>query len=484
MFKKLFGKHAAREKWEAGLTWFRLRYLEPAGPTHCINLLSRLQVCGRVALYYRPKEAVSQLYLGIPETHVRLLQRMMADFGFSLKPKTPEVATPAAQRMTAGASLPWDKSFVAHIVNEVAFVSLVGEHNDGSYFPQGADASGERRASAWQLPETPPAGLTLQPSWDGQPPTHLIATSPDPRCWLLGRTSSGMPLHMPGRVNIYGRAEAVAEWLVPQVTQMMVHNHANLVVLDGAGDLVPRLKRKTAVTKLLGDKLVYMDIDGTSLVGGFNPLAAVPGETDAEVVQRWQRWFAGMNVNNQGIDLLAQAQEQGVGDIPALRRWLKQVERHGNYSAVASLSLALNRLTASRNLREWLAWPATPYMLLPAGAFLLTCPGVTWERRQLLRSVLLSVMRLDGVRLVAHGVGDILGCCLGAEDRLPEQMLLSNGPLLPQSHLVFTENRAAAAERLAARFGHGNLKMAENLQLLGRREAAVLVGQALVFAQW
>src|SRR5690606_17908773 len=114
MFKKLFGKRAAREKWEAELVWFRLRYLEPEGPTRCINLLSRSQACGRVALYYRPGEAVSQLYLGVPEAHVRLLQRMVADFGFSLKPKPPEVTIPAAGRMTAVADLPWDGAFLAY----------------------------------------------------------------------------------------------------------------------------------------------------------------------------------------------------------------------------------------------------------------------------------------------------------------------------------------------------------------------------------
>ena len=41
------------------------------------------QACGRVALYFRPDEAVSALYLGVPETYVRLLQRMAADFNFS-----------------------------------------------------------------------------------------------------------------------------------------------------------------------------------------------------------------------------------------------------------------------------------------------------------------------------------------------------------------------------------------------------------------
>lgn len=71
-----------------------------------------------------------------------------------------------------------------------------------------------------------------------------------------------------------------------------------------------------------------MDIDGTSLVSGFNPLAAAPGETEAGMAQRWQRWFRGMNVYPQSIQLLAWAQQDGVEDIPGLRKWLKQAEHH------------------------------------------------------------------------------------------------------------------------------------------------------------
>ncbi len=84
-------------------------------------------------------------------------------------------------------------------------------------------------------------------------------------------------MHVAGRVNIYGREEAAADWMVHQVTQMVSLDPANLVVIDGAGDLVPRLKRKAAVTRLLGERLAYVNIDGASLAGGFNPLAAVPG---------------------------------------------------------------------------------------------------------------------------------------------------------------------------------------------------------------
>src|SRR5690606_2141383 len=133
---------------------------------------------------------------------------------------------------------------------------------------------------------------------------------------------------------------------------------ANLVVLDGVGDLVPHLKRRAAVTRLLGEQLAYLDIEASALAQGFNPLAAVPGETTAATGRRWQQWFAGMGVHPQGLALLDKAQQVGLGDIPALRQWLRQVERQGPQVAVSSLALALDRLLAHRPLREWLSWPA------------------------------------------------------------------------------------------------------------------------------
>lgn len=484
MFKKLFGKQTAREKWDAGLVWFRLRYLEPEGPTRCINLLSRSQACGRVALYYRPGEAVSQLYLGIPETHVRLLQRMVADFGFSLKPKPPEVAIPVAGRMTAVTDLPWASAFIAHIVNEFTFVNLVeGENKGGSYLPEPVSGKPGRDPATWCLPDEPLPGLTPRPSWNGQqPPAYLVATEPDPRRWLLGRSQSGAPLHVSGRVNIYGRQEAVADWLVHQVTQMISLDHTNLVVIDSAGDLVPRLKRKAAVTRLLGEQLAYVDIDGASLANGFNPLAAAPGETEAALVQRWQRWFQGMNVHPQGIQLLARAQQEGVGDIPALRKWLKQLERQGHYAAVSSLGLALNRLTASRALREWLEWPANRFDILPAGALFFACKGSGWDRQQLLQAVLLGAMQVEGVRLIVHGFPGkaVRKVYVGNQERI----VISNGPLLPNSAIILTECHAHGIKALASRFLASDACLSENLELLGRGEGIVIANDDVVFTAW
>jgi hypothetical protein len=435
------------------------------------------------------------LYVGVPETHLGLLQRMAADFGFSLKPKPPKVSILAAQRMTAVTDLPWDREFMAHVVGEAVFVND-GKSRSGSYWPQSPFAESGRGAAAWRLWDSPLAGVTLKPSWNGQqPPAHLVAAEPDPRCWLLGRSHTGVPLHAAGRVNIYGRGEAAADWLVHQVAQMVSIDPANLVVLDGAGDLVPRLKRKAAVTHLLGEQLAYVNIDSASLANGFNPLAVAPGENVAETARRWQRWFQGMNVHPQGIQLLPQAQRDGVGDIPALRKWLKQTERRGAYTdepvlslarysvqAVSSLGMALNRLTANRSLREWLEWPTNPFEMLPEGALFFAVKGTDWARQQLLRAVLLGVLSVKGVRLIVHGFswkGPDVEALQGQE-----QLVVSNGPLLSHSTVILTESHPQGAAKLAGRFLDGDGLLSENLSLLVRGESIVIADGSVFFTTW
>ena len=482
MWQKLFSNRAAREKWDSSLIWFRLRYLKPEAPQSCLNLLSRPQACGRVALYFQPDDRVSRLYLGIPESHLRLLQQMVTDFGFSLKPKSAETSLPLPQRMMAVKALPWDKPFMAHIVNESVFVSLIEENNKGSYFPQGSTTRAESEPAPWQLPERPLAGLTLQPFWHDQRPIRLLSTGAGSRRWLLGRSQAGRPVHVSGRVNIYGRQEAVSDWLVHQVTQMISLDVANLVVIDGVGDLVPQLKRKAAVTRLLGEQLVYVDIDSASLASGFNPLAAVPGETVEGQVQRWQQWFQGMAVHPQGIQLLAQAHQDGIADIPALRKWLKQKERQGHYTAVSSLRLALNRLTASRKLREWLDWPTNPYEILPAGSLFFTCKASGWDRQQLLRAALWSAMQVKDAHLIVHG----FPWQKVDETRLDKQIevVISNGPLLPDNTVVLTESHAQGVSALVKRFLASDACWGENLELLQRGEGLVIVDDDVLFTTW
>ena len=495
MFKQWLGKtwpgqRAARAQWNAGLAWFRLRYLPPDGPTRCIRLLSRPQACGRVALCFLPGEAISELYLGIPETHVRLLQRMAVDFGFSLKPQSPGAIMPSVQRLTAVSQLPWERPFLAHVVNEFVFVSLLdGERQvdngsvRGSYLPQPLVKAAKAAAGLWQLPPNPAPGLTTRPYWNGHsPPPHLVATEPDPGRWLLGRSQSGIPLHVSGRVNIYGRQEAVADWLVHQVTQMVTLDYANLVVIDGIGDLVPRLKRKAVVTRLLGEQLAYVDIDGASLANGYNPLAAAPGETEAAMVQRWQRWFQGMSVHPQGIQLLAKAREDGVGDIPSLQKWLKQVERQGNYAAVSGLRMALNRLTASRSLREWVMWPTNPWSQVAEGSLFFSCKGGGWERHHLLRAVLLAAVGQPEKKIIVHGFP--WAAFGNADIGEHEALVVGNGPPLAKAATVLVQSDPQLTIKLGQRFLDNDPLLLENLHLLQRWQGILVQDREIVFTTW
>lgn len=181
--------------------------------------------------------------------------------------------------------------------------------------------------------------------------------------------------------------------------------------------------------------------------------------------------------------------------MPGLRKWLKQAERQGQSATISSLGMALSRLTANRTLREWLEWPTNRYDVLPEGALFFACKGTGWDRQQLLRAVLLGVGPVAGVRLVVHGVGSLLmrepfpGHHLpdphwSGTHWLPAQVVVSNGPPLPESQLVFTESRADMARRLAARFCHHEAVVAENLQLLGRQEAVVVCAGEMVWTSW
>lgn len=476
----LFSDRRAREKWEAGLAWFRMRYQDPGGPARCLKLLSRPEACGRVTLYYRPGE-VAQLYVGVPEPHARLLQRMAGDFGLLLKSLLPEELTPPVCRLTAATELTWDKAFVGQIVAERLYIGTLDDENrSGAFFPQPSRGS---ITASWQLPSVPPPGLTMKPSWNGsEPPPHLVADVLDLHSWLLGRSRSGQPMQIPGCINIYGRREAAADWLIHQITQMMAVGPANLVVIDGSGDLVSQLKRKPVVTRLLGDRLTYLDMDSASLTNGFNPLSAVPGEEEADLVARWQRWFQGMDVHPQGVAMLAQARYEGVGDILSLRKWLKKAERDGRYMAASSLGLALNRLTASRGLREWLEWPTNRFNILPEGAFLFACRGSGWDRRQLLSGVLLAALSVPEARIIVHGFPWKM--ISPEEIQGYRQLVISNGPLLANSTIVLVENLPQHTAMLAERFLAGDAQLKENLILLGPGEGIVLTHGETIYATW
>jgi len=478
---KVFGDWRKCVQWEAELVWFRLRYADAAGPVKCINLLSRPAACGRVALYHHPGESVSQLYFGVPQPHLRLLQRMVNDFSFSVKPKPLDVEMPAGMRLTAVSALPWDKPFLAHIVDECVFMHVMGAgSNKGAYFPMPPGLDAREKRSAWRLPEQPPLGMTVGPSWQTKTiPQNLIATDPDTQKWLLGRSATSVPLHVDGCVNLYGRQEAAAAWLVQQVSRMLAVNHANLVVIDGVGDLVPQLKRKTGVTRLLGEQLTYIDMDGNALVTGLNPLAAAPGEMEGDTLRRWQFWFQGMHGPAQGTELLVLAWQDGVRDIPALQKWLKRRERQGVNTAVSTLTSVLNRLMAGRVVRDWLAWPINPFEILPQGALLFACKAANWRRQQLLQGMLLAVQQVPNSRIVVHGMpwpsGGVGGVTRG---------VISNGPLVDGSTVVLTESHSRGITALASRFLANDVQQTEHLELLRSGDSLVIFQNDMFFSTW
>lgn len=455
----------ARAEWDAGLVWFRLRYEASMGPRRAVALLSRPESAGRVALAFAPGPPLACLHLGVPARHAATLEWMARDMAFSVTEERPDAS--AAEALAPAAELPWERAFYAQIVDGCAFVD--GPNASAGYLPEPAGARGH----GWQLPAEPPAGVALRPSWNGhlQPEELFDERSPDTGGWPLGRGQDGRLLYASGPVNVYGSAGGVAGWLVPLVVHLLATEPAGLTVLDGAGDLGPALKRKAVVTRQLGRALTYLDVSSTALAGGFNPLAPLPGETAAQTLGRWQRWFGAMDVHPAGLALLEKAQKEGVSDIPTLERWLEQPEQQHRPAAARSLQGALRRLLDDPQLGEWLAWPGQPFAALPAGALIFTCMARSRARRHVLVAAWLAARQLAAARLVLHGLpwpelGDRSLASYGSA-------VLTNGPLLPAATVVLAASEPRRAALLAGRFLDGDLLWQENLGLLAPGEAIV-----------
>lgn len=473
----LHSERKARDRWDAGLVWFRLRYDDAAGPRRAIELLSYGQNAGRVALVFRPGTEVSRLYLGIPQGHTATLQRLATDFAFSVRIEEPEDArraTPLAPIDT----FPWEKPFVAHVVENSVFVDT--PEASCRYLPQ----PGTKGPSSWQFPASPPPGLALRPSWNGHLslPLGLTIGKTGQHGWPLGHTTDGDLLNAPGPVNVYGGQEAVAAWLVRLAAHLLATDHTGLIVIDGAGDLVPVLKRKALVTRRLGQDLTYVDIDSMAVGTGFNPLAPLGGETAAATLQRWQHWFAHMDVHPAGLALLADAQQEGVADIPSLQRWLEQPEQQHRPEAAHQIQAALKRLLADPHIREWLSWPTHPFAGLPAGALLFACTAGSWARQLVLRAALLAALRIPGVRLVLHGL-PWREWSAGPRVDLG-RAILATGPLLPAATVVLTASEPPGAAILAGRFLRGNAWWEESLQLLDHGEGIIVDNGTVTLASW
>ena len=156
MMHKLFSKDKqVRLDWDEQAVWYRLRYTDPAAVRKCLQWLSTAQKVGRVALWQQVLPDITKLYLSIPPNGETVLHRMAADYHFSLQPKLPQVSLPPVAKMfpLTEADLPWERSFLAHIVSGRPFVALPenGSHK-GAYLPLLPGKKQPLPVSDWTMP--------------------------------------------------------------------------------------------------------------------------------------------------------------------------------------------------------------------------------------------------------------------------------------------------------------------------------------------
>jgi hypothetical protein len=214
-----------------------------------------------------------------------------------------------------------------------------------------------------------------------------------------------------------------------------------------------------------------VDLDNAAVAGGFNPLAPLPGDTAAQTLGRWQRWFGALGAHPAGLAMLEKAQKEGVGDIPGLERWLALPAQQHHPAAARNLQGALGRLLGDPQLREWLSWPGQPFAGLPDGALIFTCTARSPARRHTLLAAWLAARQLTGARLVLHGLP-----WTALEEIAPAgygPAVLANGPLLPDSTVILAASEPRQAVLLAGRFLDGDALWQENLGLLAPGEVIV-----------
>ena len=390
-----------RQNWEADLTWFRVRYCDDTRVSKALTLLSSVDAASRVALRFVPasQTTLAMFFVGIESYFCPLLEKMALHFEFMLTLQ--ESADFSLVPLATVRQLNWQSAFDAHLLNGCLFASNSTDGGRQMLFPQLTDH--DALSCGLQLPSRPQAGLSRTPSWPStQLPAHLLNSAKGFR-WPLGYAADGQLLSVEGKVGVFGRNDAVARWLVNQVLTTIKSDPSNLIVIDGRGDLVPQLKRKATITRLLDKGIRYIDFDSNALPTGFNPLARVDGESKGDRLKRWQAWFASMNVHSDCNHLLAAAYEDGVDNLPTLRHWLNNHQHQIQQVPVASLASVLNRLLTDVRLREWFEYPQTNDAMFPHGTFLFCCQAATTTRQYILQSVLLAALANPQHRIVLHG---------------------------------------------------------------------------------
>ncbi len=469
---------AEAQTWLAGLAWYRLRYHEAEPTRQGLAVLAGPSGCGRVALLYQP-HPLPCLALGLPPAEGAWAQQVAQDYQFSLhRLTTPENLT--ARPVQRALSGDWQRPFLAYLIGEQLYLGYQDEVGVavGCFWPRSEVG---QSADGWRLPNHPPLGLTTRPVLPPHPipETMKVMGKPAAQHWWLGYAPGGQVVQSPTpQVNLYGSRAAVTLWLEQATLAALAVQPTGLILLDGQGDLTRRLKRHGLVTDLLNRKqLIIAELtEGSGGRTGFNPLAAAPGESEAQTVARWQTWFTGMGCGGQAEMLLAQAYQAGVRDINQLRLWLEQPARlftPGN--GLISLQTTLRRLLAEAAIRDWLEWPTNLWAEGAERALFCACPGEAWGRIQLLKALLLGFQTLAQTRLIITGLHRFTVGSLSS-------LLVGNGPRLPQATAIMTTMSGQQAQALLTRFRPAldPFPLSEQIQHLTPGEGVVLTSDGAV----
>jgi hypothetical protein len=439
----------ARARWDGQATWYRLRYDDAEQTRSALDLLSRCsggRHSGRVGLRWRTESGVSRLYVGLFSVELnRLAGEMARDLGFTLT-AAPQLAAAEDDYLHDGVDAlpsPLSGAFCyapasgetagqgetgniagagdGYIINGHLFALQRGRANGaaltaGYAFPTTAAVNGHT-PGLWRLPP-PVLGLALRPQW--RPPLSLdlpaaAAEQVGGEAWLLGRNVNRQPVYGQ-RVSVLGELDAIQQWLAQLVVAQAVCNPVGVAVIDGEGDLVPRLLTEPVIARLLQTKrATALDVNIVGQ-GGVNPLAPLPGETAERTTARWRDWFARMGAAESGLALLPNAYAAGATSLLELRHWLEQLARdekttRPTFVAAAALRAVLDRLLADGTTARWLCQqPVDLGALLPRGMLLVSCP---YQRK---RSRAQALRALPPI-LTFHGAAVILR--LGARAAIP-----------------------------------------------------------------
>jgi hypothetical protein len=91
-------------------------------------------------------------------------------------------------------------------------------------------------------------------------------------------------------------------------------------------------------------------------------------------------------------------------------------------------------------------------------------------------------MQVVGVRLIVHGlpVKAMSTSYIGSQARI----VVSNGPLLPDSAIILAECHTHGIAALTSRFLANDARLGENLEMLSRGEGIVIAGGDTFFTTW